>query len=112
MILETLTKIYEQRLNTSLLTVSDKLRLYIESLLSSSKRIDKIAVRAKALDRFIEKAIREENEKPKYEDPINQIQDQIGARIVTYYVDDIKVISDKVEKYFKPIEVTNCVPEK
>jgi len=41
--------------------------------------------------------------KPKYEDPLNQIQDQVGARIVTFYASDVERIRLEVEKYFNPI---------
>jgi ppGpp synthetase/RelA/SpoT-type nucleotidyltranferase len=96
---------------SSLIPVSEKLKPHLEILLNQCERIDRISVRAKNVGRFIEKAQKEEDDKPKYTDPINQIQDQIGARIVTNYLSDIDLVSKEVEKYFRPIEMKDIVPE-
>jgi ppGpp synthetase/RelA/SpoT-type nucleotidyltranferase len=74
-------------------------------------RVDRISARAKSVDRFLAKAAKVENGKPKYQDPLNQIQDQIGARIVVFYLSDVKKVSDIVPKYFRHIEAKNIVPD-
>jgi hypothetical protein len=38
-------------------------------------------------------------------------QDQIGARIVTFYPSDIAAVSDIVTRYFHPIESKEIVPD-
>ena len=52
-----------------------------------------------------------ENGEKKYTDPLNQIQDQIGARIVTFYKDDVENIREVIERYFRPIEVKTVIPD-
>src|SRR5262249_20308452 len=44
-------------------------------------------------------------------DPLNQIQDQVGARIVTFYASDVERVRLEIEKYFKYIESKKIVPE-
>lgn len=46
-------------------------------------------------------------EKIKYNDPLNQIQDQIGVRIIVHYLDDVKSVSDVVIKNFGFVEKKN-----
>lgn len=74
-------------------------------------RIDKITARAKTVERFIEKAFRkDEKGELKYYDPINQIQDQIGARIVTYYLNDVDAIAGCIKAYYAEIEEKYIAP--
>jgi ppGpp synthetase/RelA/SpoT-type nucleotidyltranferase len=49
--------------------------------------------------------------RPKYAEPINQIQDQIGARTITFYLSDVERLDGTVKKYFRPIEFKDRVPE-
>jgi ppGpp synthetase/RelA/SpoT-type nucleotidyltranferase len=64
------------------------------------------------VDRFLEKAMKsDESGSPKYDDPIHQIQDMIGVRIVTYYLSDVDAITEKVCEYFKKIEEKQLVPD-
>jgi ppGpp synthetase/RelA/SpoT-type nucleotidyltranferase len=73
--------------------------------------LDRVFVRAKAVDRFLEKAARLEGGERKYTDPLNQIQDQLAARVVTFYLSDVKHISARIEEYFGSIEVQHVVPD-
>jgi putative GTP pyrophosphokinase len=52
-----------------------------------------------------------ENERRKYAEPLHQIQDQVGARIVTFYLSDIARTAAVVEKYYRQIEARNIIPE-
>jgi ppGpp synthetase/RelA/SpoT-type nucleotidyltranferase len=47
----------------------------------------------------------------KYGDPLNQIQDQIGARVVVFYLDDVHQISTEIERYYSPIERKELIPD-
>jgi putative GTP pyrophosphokinase len=49
--------------------------------------------------------------KPKYSEPLSQIQDQIGARIVVFYHSDVERIDELVKRYFRAIEYRNVVPD-
>jgi GTP pyrophosphokinase len=94
-----------------LLPLAGCLEAHLKSLFAGYPRIDRIAVRAKSVDRFVAKAEKLENGKPKYDDPLNQIQDQLGARIVTFYKDDAEALAVQVLKYFRHIEVRRIVPD-
>jgi putative GTP pyrophosphokinase len=91
--------------------IAKNLTKTISDVLQDKKRIDRIIVRAKSIDRFIDKAFIMEKGERKYTDPINQIQDQIGARIITFYLFDVERIAQTIEKYFSPIEEKVIVPD-
>jgi putative GTP pyrophosphokinase len=73
--------------------------------------IDRIAARPKDIDRFVAKATKLEDRKPKYGEPLEQIQDQIGARIITFYQADVTRLDPIVKRWFNPIEFRDHVPE-
>jgi ppGpp synthetase/RelA/SpoT-type nucleotidyltranferase len=49
--------------------------------------------------------------KPKYVEPLSQIQDQIGARIVVFYKSDVDRIDAIIKRYFTAIEFRKVVPD-
>lgn len=98
---------YEQALNE----VAKRLEEQLKSDLNNVPRIDRISARAKSVDRFLKKAAIEENSQPKYIDPIKEIQDQIGARVVVFYSDDVEQASREVESYYRGIENQTVVPD-
>lgn len=106
-----LKETYTLRREKILVPLAARIEDHLKNLLKSFARIDRISARAKSVDRFLGKAAKLENGKPKYEDPLNQIQDQVGARIVTFYASDVERIRLEVEKYFKYIESQKIVPE-
>ena len=103
--------LYKKRYKDYLQPLAAQIEKSLQEYFNEEQRIDRIVSRAKSVDRFIDKAIREVDGKPKYVDPLNQIQDQVGARIVTYYLDDLQRIEKGVRKYFRPIESQDVVPE-
>src|SRR5258708_34858646 len=74
------------------------------------KRIDRISARAKSIDRFLDKALKLEGGQLKYTDPLNEITDQIGARIVTFYIKDVETVRQIVNDYFAKIEELRLEP--
>lgn len=102
---------YAARRERILLPLANRLETHLNKLFDGFARIDHISVRAKNIDRFVTKAQKEENGKSKYDDPLNQIQDQIGARIVTFYKSDVECVRTEIEKYFRSIENKKIVPE-
>jgi ppGpp synthetase/RelA/SpoT-type nucleotidyltranferase len=77
----------------------------LRKILEGIPRIDRVTARAKATDRFLEKACRrDESDKPHYLDPLVEVQDQIGARVVTFYISDVSVVRELVTKEFVAIE--------
>ena len=102
---------YSERREGFLQKLAERLEIHLEECLASNTRIDRICARAKSVDRFLQKALKQENGKPKYSDPLDQIYDQIGARIVTFYASDVPVIAGEVKRYFHAVESQVLVPE-
>ena len=106
-----LERLYRQRLANALAPIALSLEKQIQEYFLREPRIDRIAARAKSPDRFVAKAIATKDGAPKYSEPLRQIQDQIGARIITFYQSDIERVSSIVQRYFRPIESRDVVPD-
>ena len=106
-----LSQEYNRRLEGYLKPLAKELEIHLESLYADSLRIDRIRARAKDVDRFLSKAAKKVNGKLKYLDPLNQIHDQIGVRIITFYLDDVDRVSKIIEDYFAPIEAKRIIPD-
>jgi ppGpp synthetase/RelA/SpoT-type nucleotidyltranferase len=102
---------YEMRRKQMLLPLADRLETHLKDVFKDCRRIDRISVRAKSVDRFVAKAEKEIEGKRKYDDPLTQIQDQLGARIVTFYKSDVEKLTMEVTKYFRHIESVQIVPD-
>lgn len=102
---------YRTRFGVVLTPLASALEQHVRDHLSGEPRIDRVTARAKSIDRFMTKALKIEGETPKYSEPLNQIQDQIGARIITFYLSDVERISRAIKKYYRPIEFQQLVPE-
>jgi putative GTP pyrophosphokinase len=108
---EALAAEYADRHQNALIPIAEALRLYITDLLKGEPRIDRVTARAKDPKSFLHKANTLVKGKPKYEEPLSQIQDQIGTRIVTFFKSDVERIDSIVRSFFKPIEFRDRVPE-
>lgn len=73
--------------------------------------IDRISARPKSILSFLTKAGKIEQVNPKYSDPINQIQDQVGARIIVFYLNDVEIVTKQVLRYNRTIEERDVVPD-
>jgi ppGpp synthetase/RelA/SpoT-type nucleotidyltranferase len=103
---------YTIRYYKALLTISIDLENELKSNLEGILHIDRIYSRAKSIDRFMQKARKKDEEgNIKYSDPLYQIQDQIGARIIVFYLDDINPVEKKLLKYYTPIEEQLIFPD-
>lgn len=91
--------------------LATRLQAQLSNLFSGLGRIDRISARAKSVDRFLAKAAKMEGAVPRYSDPMTQIQDQIGARIVTFYRSDVGRVCKDIEEYFRPAEAQVIVPD-
>jgi len=95
-----------------LCTVATRLEQFIHGYLEGIEHVDRIGSRAKNPDRFAAKARKTTDEgTAKYDYPLVQIQDQIGARVIVFYLSDVPVVSGALEKYFTHIEKKELVPE-
>lgn len=106
-----LRKEYSSRFNRSLQRLAGNLERHLKDHLQSVPRVDRISARAKSIDRFVAKSEKFQGGSRKYSDPLNQIQDQIGARIITFYLSDVEVIKKEIERYYRPIESKDLIPE-
>ena len=111
MTLEALEIRYRTRYSSALVSIAARLESHIRDLFSDQPHIDRISARPKSPEMFIAKASRHEGGAPKYTDPLNQIQDQLGARIVAFYSTDIDPLTRRVKDYFAPIEERRIVPD-
>lgn len=108
-----LVEIYQQRCTDYLYKIADELKIDISKKLSDVKRIDRISVRVKDTDSFLKKSEKlDDNGEKKYPDPINEIQDQIGARIICFYKDDAIKIHQIICEYFTSTEIQFKEPKK
>lgn len=109
---EEMREIYRRRYDSVLVPLANRLETHLRVLVNGLPRIDKVAVRAKSEESFMGKASKVANDGTlKYSDPLNQIQDQIGARIVTYYLSDVNTIAERIEEYLSRIEAKTVVPD-
>ena len=103
---------YSTRRANILEPIAAALQKHLRNQLRDIKRIDQITARAKDVDSFMDKAVREKDEGgPKYPDPLNEIQDQIGVRVVTFYLDDVDTVSQELESYYHDIENRRVEPD-
>lgn len=103
-----LKEAYIEKYQTYLSPSAKRLEAHLKQLLEGVPRIDNICTRAKSVERFLGKAAKldDKTNQPKYELPLDEIQDQVGARIVVFYLSDVKVISALVKKHFAHVENT------
>ena len=107
----TVADTYKERREKMLLPLAERLEAHLKSVFDGYPRIDRISVRAKSIERFVAKSEKQNDGKHKYDDPLNQIQDQLGARIVTFYKNDVEQLAEEVKKYFRYIESRQIVPD-
>ncbi|MBO9571723.1 MAG: hypothetical protein J7497_05875 [Chitinophagaceae bacterium] len=105
-----------QSLYTDILPILNNVAAAIEKslkeIVADQKHIDRITCRCKALDSFMAKVEkRHKNGEYKYEVPMKEIQDKIGARIIVYYKSDIEPIKNIITTHFKRIEEQVVVPD-
>jgi putative GTP pyrophosphokinase len=107
-----LESLYKQRYELVLQEIAKRLEFHLKSSLEGYPRIDRIIARAKMPSRFLDKANKiMEDGKLKYTEPLSQIQDQIGARIITFYPSDVETVSALIDEYYSPIEKRLLVPD-
>lgn len=102
---------YRARFLQVLQPLAIDLSAYIVESLEGEPRIDRVSVRAKSIERFIKKSENTDTKgNRKYEKPLVQIQDQIGARVTVFYKTDVDRIAGKLLPYFRTIEEKDLVP--
>lgn len=103
----------------ALKSAAQELKNDITKYLSDKQKfhIDRIDTRAKDIDRFVAKATKviedkqTKESKLKYENPLSQIQDQVGARILVLYLNDVEEISKTIKDYYGIYEDVKKEPD-
>ena len=88
-------------------TVHDILQ---QSIAAAQLNIASIEHRAKQVDSFGRKAaepLAEETEKPKYAEPLKQITDMAGVRVITFFPRTIEEADQVIRDQFRVLEVSN-----
>lgn len=106
-----LEQTYQRRFDAVLEFLARAIEKQLHEYFQPEPRIDRITARAKSIDRFLTKAQTVVDGEPKYMEPLRQIQDQIVARIVTLYRSDVDRISKVIQKYYRPIESRDVIPD-
>lgn len=108
-----LRKAYAEKYEQFLEPAAKRLDSYFKELLYGVERIDNICTRAKSIDRFLKKASKldDKTKDPKYSEPLDEIQDQVGARIVVFYLSDVQRISEIIKTRFAYLENSKKAPD-
>jgi putative GTP pyrophosphokinase len=108
---ETLEALYRRRYETVLKPLATALCTHVSGSFQGEPRIDRITARAKDVDSFMGKARTRVKNRLKYSEPIYQIQDQLGARVITFFRSDVDRLDAIVRKFYRSIEIKNRVPD-
>ncbi|WP_405476565.1 GTP pyrophosphokinase family protein [Paenarthrobacter ilicis] len=86
------------QLRPTYVAFAERLRVLIDDLLRA-QGLDfvQLEIRVKSVESFIEKI----NRKARSDgDPLQSITDLIGARIITYYLEDVSIVGDLIDREF------------
>lgn len=109
---DALLRRYTSLYDTALIPIATQLESLIRDHLKGVPRVDRVCARAKAPERFIAKARKKATGGSlKYSAPMTQIQDQVGARVIVFYKQDVEAVTEKVLRYFRHIELRTVVPD-
>lgn len=104
--------LYEKRYDDVLIPLAQNLNGYLTDVFSGAVRIDRISARPKSIDRFVAKALTKlDDGSEKYKEPLEQIQDQIGARITVLFRQDVDSVSKFAASHLRYVESREIEPE-
>lgn len=99
-------------INDTLKDIADKICDNLNEILEGVSHIDRIGCRIKAEDSFLNKVLKTKPDGTlKYQTPLKEIQDFIGARIIVYYKTDVEKIRAVVEQFYQRVESNYVVPD-
>lgn len=102
---------YRRRFDLALAPLAKAIEGQLCDYFATAGHIDRVTARPKSVERFLAKAQIHEDGEPKYSEPLRQIQDQVGARIITFYLSDVEVVAATIEKYYRAIEARDIIPD-
>jgi putative GTP pyrophosphokinase len=89
---------YEARLPV-LRALAAELEAKTKEALADVPHIDRIGFRVKDHKSFLKKAVQ-----PKYSNPLEQLEDQVAGRVITFFRDDIPIVRDRLTEWFGDVE--------
>lgn len=102
---------YKARIEPVLKPMAAWIQDDLHRILESQSHVDRICSRVKSIESFQTKASKTEEGKFIYTDPLNQIQDQVGVRVIVFYLDDVERIAEKIRENYKEVEYKNHIPD-
>lgn len=106
------TEAYTKRYNEVLTPLACNLEAYLRDIFGGVSRIDRISARPKSIDRFVAKAATKlDDGTEKYREPLEQIQDQVGARVTVLFKQDVDSAAALASAHFRYVESRDVEPE-
>ena len=103
---------YRTRYERVLLPLAASLGHLLNEHLAGISRIDRVSARAKTINSFVRKSENTTSAgERKYDNPLAQIQDQIGARVTVFYKSDVISVRNLLMSYLHPVESKDLVPQ-
>lgn len=92
--------------------ISKKIEEELTERLFHENHVDRVICRCKTIDSFMIKAEKKDvTGNYKYDVPIKEIQDKIGARVVVYFKSDVEPIKRIISDHFQRIEERVVIPD-
>jgi putative GTP pyrophosphokinase len=106
---DTLRSAYEGRI-AELKVAAERLKAEALDALTDFPHLDRVTFRVKDVESFLAKA-RDPRNQPAYGTPLREIEDQIGGRIIVYFLNDIDKVIERLKRVFNLVERTVRRPE-
>lgn len=107
-----LTSIYTERFNVVLQRLDEKLCEFLLEVFESHEFVARIFTRPKKIASFLKKAEQQDDAgNAKYKDPLTEIQDQLGALVITRFLSDIPRVERLIDSTFRRIEISAKEPQ-
>jgi len=105
-----LARLYKSR--TPLLeTARTRLEQATQDALQGVPHVDRIVYRIKDRRSFVEKALDPENDPP-YQHPLREIEDQLGGRVIVFFLTDLGVVRERLKGTFTEVEWSRRQPDR
>ncbi|MDQ8027519.1 MAG: RelA/SpoT domain-containing protein [Brevundimonas sp.] len=103
---------YSKRYEEVLTPLAINLESYLREVFGGVARIDRISARPKSVDRFLAKASTKlADGTDKYLEPLEQIQDQVGARVTVLFKQDVDSAAKLAAAHLRYVESRDVEPE-
>lgn len=89
----------------------DTLESETKAALNAIEHVDRISFRVKTGESFVEKAT-DPGTTPPYDEPLLDIEDQVAGRVIVFFLDDIRVVLERLRGTFNAVERTHKRPRK